>query len=80
MSIITDLENVVEGLESETTKKSKQLSNEYKNAIAILKDEKKITSCTLKHVINDLEESSMMDEKRSDEYEKAIGKLRNASI
>ena len=80
MSVINDLENIIEELEQSTGRKSKSLLSEYKNALAILKDEKRVTSCTLKHVINDLKIAMEFDESKVKEYSEAIEKLQYASI
>lgn len=80
MSIIDELENTVSELEQSEAKHARALVEEYKNAVAVLKGEKLITSCTLKHVINDLNISIEFDSAKVDEYQKAIEKLQNASI
>lgn len=80
MDIIEELENVIDELEQSEAENSHVLVAEYKNAVAILKGEKLITSCTLKHVIFDLAETSVFDNSKTEEYERAIEKLQNASI
>lgn len=80
MSIIDEMENIIGELEQSNAKTSKALVCEYKNAVAILKGEKLITSDPFKHVINDLTVSIEFDSTKADEYQQAIEKLQNASI
>ena len=80
MGIIDELENTISELEQDNAENSKALAGEYKNAVAILKDEKLITSCTLEHVINDLQVTIEFDVSKDKEYSEAIAKLQNASI
>jgi|GEM_PF-3186174 len=80
MSIIDDLKNVIDELEQSDIENAHALVCEYRNAIAILKGEKLITSDPFEHVINDLTFSIEFDSTKADEYQKAIKKLQNASI
>lgn len=80
MSIIDEMENIIGELEQSDIENSYALVCEYKNAVAILKGEKLITSDPFEHVINDLTVSIDFDVTKADEYQKAIKKLQNASI
>ena len=80
MSIIEELKNIIDELEQSEAENSQVLAAEYKNAVAILKGEKLITSDPFEHVINDLNVSIEFDSTKADEYQNAIEKLQNASI
>lgn len=85
MSVITDLEKVAKQLSRK--RNAKMIVEEYKNAIAVLKNEKMITSEKFTNVINDMNaviqfENGFADKntEKIEEYTNAIAKLTNASI
>lgn len=80
MSIIQDLENTISELEHDNAENSKALAGEYKNAVAILKGEKLITSDSFTHVIDDMKITMEFEKTKAAEYMGAIEKLQNSSI
>lgn len=80
MDIIDELENIVSELEQDNIENSDALIGEYKNAVAILKGEKLITSDPFTHVIDDMKAVIEFDEMKAGEYREAIERLQNASI
>lgn len=80
MGIIKDLENTIDELTQSEAENANALAGEYKNAIAILKGEKLITSDSFTHVIDDMKITIEFDKTKAAEYMGAIETLQNSSV